>query len=131
LEKRVLIARPPGLEDSSRYWSVLMTLDHLRIVNLALVRIISSLAAGKVPEGRASTADVKPDPDVTAAVVREYDNSCDAVSEALAATRGLKTLACFTHPWFGPLDLSAWHALAGTHLAIHRVQIERILSGLR
>ncbi|MEO8426326.1 MAG: hypothetical protein ABI651_04355, partial [Verrucomicrobiota bacterium] len=33
---RVLIERPRGLEDSSRYWSVWMTLDHLRIVNNSL-----------------------------------------------------------------------------------------------
>jgi hypothetical protein len=40
--KRVLIRRLPGLEDSSRYWSVYMTLDHLRIVNLAIAEAISS-----------------------------------------------------------------------------------------
>jgi hypothetical protein len=27
--RRILIRRPPGLEDSSRNWSVWMTLDHL------------------------------------------------------------------------------------------------------
>ncbi len=32
LGKRVLIPRLRGLEDSSRHWSVYMTLDHLRIV---------------------------------------------------------------------------------------------------
>src|SRR5215472_12523732 len=31
--RRVLIRRVPGLEDSSRYWSVWMTLEHLRIVH--------------------------------------------------------------------------------------------------
>src|SRR4051794_8680829 len=34
--RRVLIQRPRGLEDSSRYWSVWMTLDHLRIVNFQI-----------------------------------------------------------------------------------------------
>jgi len=28
------------------------------------------------------------------------------------------------------MDASAWHALAGGRMAIHRVQIERILDGL-
>jgi len=28
------------------------------------------------------------------------------------------------------MDASAWHALAGGHMTIHRVQIERILKGL-
>ena len=53
--RRVLIRRPPGLEDSSRYWSVWMTLDHLRIVNGEIVRVIGALTKGQLPEiGRAS-----------------------------------------------------------------------------
>lgn len=36
----------------------------------------------------------------------------------------------FLHPWFGPVDAADWHALAGTHLGIHRKQIERIVAGL-
>ena len=42
--RRVLIRRPPGLEDSSRYWSAFMTLEHLRIVHREMVRIIDALA---------------------------------------------------------------------------------------
>jgi len=38
--RRVLIQRVRGLEDSSRYWSVWMTLDHLRIVNSQIARIV-------------------------------------------------------------------------------------------
>jgi len=34
--QRVLIDRLPGLEDSSRFWSIAMTPDHLRIVNLRI-----------------------------------------------------------------------------------------------
>ena len=34
------------------------------------------------------------------------------------------------HPWFGPMDASAWHALAGTHMGIHRAQIADIIAGL-
>src|ERR1700743_711340 len=41
---RVLIKRVPGLEDSSRYWSVWMTLEHLRIMHHGLARTIQSLA---------------------------------------------------------------------------------------
>ena len=36
----VLIDRIRGIEDSSRHWSVYMTLDHLRIVNLGMVGVI-------------------------------------------------------------------------------------------
>jgi hypothetical protein len=128
--RRVLIARVPGLEDSSRYWSVWMTLEHLCIIHTGVARTIGSLAKGVVPPGKASTAAVKPAPDISEAVIGEYEKSCDKLLETVAAIPDLKTTARFAHPWFGPLDAAGWHAMAGTHLAIHRKQIERILAGL-
>ena len=82
--RRVLIQRVRGLEDSSRYWSVLMTLDHLRIIHTQMGRIIKSLAAGNVPPGKASTANVKPGVDVTPAVIPEYEQSCDQLLATVA-----------------------------------------------
>lgn len=128
--KRVLIERPRGLEDSSRNWSVWMTLDHLRITNLAFARVIHALTSGHVPPGRASTAAVKPDAAVTAAVEAEYEQSCDGVLVAVEAVTEWKTPLRYEHPWFGPLDASGWHALAGTHMRIHRGQLERIIASL-
>jgi len=127
--RRVLIARPRGLEDSSRFWSVWMTLDHLRIVNTQISEIIETLGRGEVPAWKASTATIKPSQAVTTAVVAEYETSCHALLKSVAGVENLKTPARFAHPWFGPLDAFGWHALAGGHLAIHRVQIERILGG--
>jgi len=128
--RRVLIQRPPGLEDSSRYWSVWMTLDHLRIMHGGISRIISSLAEGVKPPGAASTAAVKPSPQVTGAVVAGYEKSCDDLLATVAAAGNLKTTVHYEHPWFGPLNAAGWHAMASTHLAIHRVQIKRIVDGL-
>jgi hypothetical protein len=127
LSTRVLIDRPKGLEDSSRYWSVWMTLDHLRIVHHAFIGILESLSNGQVPEGEASTAAVKPDERVTAAVVTEYEQSCEALLATIGLIRNFKTKTKFTHPWFGPMDAHGWLALSGGHMAIHRTQIERIL----
>jgi hypothetical protein len=127
---RVLIERVPGLEDSSRYWSVWMTLDHLRIVNGQIARVIQMLLAGKVPPGTASTAAVKPSPDVSGAVRDAYEASCTQLFELVRTEPNLNTRVRYAHPWFGPLDGSGWHALAGGHMRIHRVQLERILAGL-
>ena len=131
LARRVLIARALGMEDSSRNWSVLMTLDHLRIVHREMARVIGDLTDGKMPTGTASTAAVKPGPQVTADVIAEYEKSCDALLATVAAATSLKTHLRFAHPWFGPMDAHGWHALAAGHLGIHRVQIERICAGLR
>ena len=129
--QRILIKRVPGLEDSSRNWSVWMTLDHLRIVNHSIAGIIGKLTQGIVPKGTASTAAVKPSANVNLSVVAEYEASCDAVLLAVAAAQELKTAARYAHPWFGPLDAFSWHAMASGHMAIHRGQIERILHGIR
>ncbi len=127
---RVLIKRVPGLEDSSRYWSLWMTLEHLRIIHGGIARTIKSLAKGVVPPGKASTAKVKPADTVTAAVVEAYEKSCDDLLSTVATVPDLRTRARFEHPWFGPLDASGWHAMAASHIAIHRVQIQRIRAGL-
>ncbi len=128
--ERVLIPRPRGLEDSSRHWSVLMTLDHLRIVNLACAAIIRELSEGRVPAGKASTADVKPSPDVTESVIAAYEASCDEVLAAVASAKNLDDAARFPHPWFGPMSARRWHLLAAVHLGLHRRQIETIVRGL-
>jgi DinB superfamily len=128
--RRVLIARARGLEDSSRNWSVWMTLDHLRIVNRAITGIIQDLTQGRIPEGAASTGNVKPSPDMSASVVAEYEQSCEVLLAAVAAAPNLKTTLRFAHPWFGPLNAAGWHALASLHMGIHREQLLRILKAL-
>jgi hypothetical protein len=124
--ERVLIPRLRGLEDSSRFWSVWMTLDHLRITNSVFAMVITSLAHGKVPQRKASTADVKPDPAVTATVESAFEESCDKLLSTVSAIADLCTKSRYAHPWFGPLDASGWHALAATHMGIHRAQLEAI-----
>jgi hypothetical protein len=130
LARRVLIPRPRGLEDSSRHWSVLMTVDHLRIANAAFVGVIKTLASGREPGGQVSTAAVKPDPTVGAEVIGEYESGCDALLAALSEVGDLKTKARYRHPWFWKMDAHGWHALAASHMAIHREQISRIIAGL-
>ncbi len=126
LARRALIARPRGLEDSSRYWSILMTLDHLRIVHHAFIGVLESLVNEQVPPGSASTAAVKPDPGVTMEVLQSYEKSCDSLLATIGSIRNFKTRVRYPHPWFGPMDAHGWLALCGGHLRIHRVQIERI-----
>lgn len=125
--QRILIPRLRGLEDSSRHWSVWMTLDHLRITNTAFAYVIGCLAQNVVPEGVASTAAVKPSPGAAAEVIQAYDNSCSEVLKVISENENLKTRLKFAHPWFGPMDAASWHLLAGIHMGIHRKQIEVIL----
>lgn len=129
LSQRVLIPRLRGLEDSSRYWSVWMTLDHLRIVNRQIAGVIGQLLVDQVPPGVASTAAVKPGELAGPDVVDAYERSCDLLMKVVGDGDRLKTSGKYAHPWFGPLDASGWHALSAMHMGIHRAQIERILIG--
>lgn len=131
LTQRILIPRLRGLEDSSRYWSVAMTLDHLRIVNTHIAFTIITLLRGVAPKGVVSTADVKPNPDITpdvaGSVITEYESSCDRLASVVTTDRSLHTPLRHAHPWFGPLDAHGWHAMSAMHMGIHRAQIARIL----
>lgn len=129
--QRVLIPRLRGLEDSSRHWSLWMTLDHLRITNLGFRGILHCLARNMMPPGVTSIAAVKPSPDASSAVLQEYRLSCTDLLTAIAENPNLNTKLQFAHPWFGPLNGEGWHLLAGLHMSIHRKQIEAILEGLR
>ena len=128
--EQVLIPRLRGLEDSSRFWSLWMTLEHLRITNTVFATVITSLAHGKVPPKKASTADVKPRSDVTADVESAFENSCEAFLSIVVGVTDLKTKVKYAHPWFGTLDAAGWHALAAAHMAIHRAQIATIIDAL-
>ena len=60
LEKKVLIDRIPGIEDSSRFWSVKMTLEHLIVVGNGIGKIVGSLAQNTTPTVDVDIAKVKP-----------------------------------------------------------------------
>lgn len=129
-DARILIKRLRGLEDSSRFWSVWMTLDHLRITNQAFAGVITQLSKGSVPEREASTAAVKPSPEAGEEIEEAFEKSCDMVLSSAASVENLQTEATYAHPWFGPLDAAGWYALAAFHMGIHRGQIEKIRKGL-
>lgn len=129
--RRVLIRRLPGLEDSSRYWSVFMTLDHLRIVNESVTGVISELLAERMPPGAASTAAVKPAEGVGPEIVEAFAESCRRLETVVTGAPTLATKTRYAHPWFGPLSAAQWHFMAAFHLRLHRKQIEQVLAEAR
>lgn len=116
------------MEDSSRHWSVFMTLEHLTIVNRSVAAVITALGAGRTPPGAASTAAVKPSASAGPEVLEKFPASCEAVESAVAAIPDLRTSRRYRHPWFGALDAESWHAMAGFHMRLHRRQILAILA---
>lgn len=132
LSQRRLIPRLAGLEDSSRYWSVAMTLDHLIIVSDSMRKLILGLSAGGRNFKRVGTADVKPDTNVEAAtILSAFKEMTEHFVKDMSATNiDAFPDATHPHPWFGEQSASNWLTIAGAHMRIHRQQIEAIVSRL-
>lgn len=125
--ERRLIKRLRGIEDSSRFWSVYMTLDHLHIVNRVGTMTIRGLAKGHAPKAAASTARVKPSPEADASALQHFTQSVEDLVNDTRAIPELRTAQRYAHPWFGPMDAAGWFAMLAMHMNLHRRQIERIL----
>lgn len=132
LGKPVLIERLRGLEDSSRFWSIAMTLEHLVIVGRLMLRGVVLLSRGDTPTDVANTATVKPKgalvPEEALAAFNRFQNEYTRTVENEVRDRNAK--GTYRHPWFGPLTAHRWHCLAGIHQGLHRKQIEAIRAGL-
>lgn len=131
---RRLIPRLRGLEDSSRFWSVAMTLQHLIIVNDRMKSLIVSLSNGIQVETDkpSSTADVKPSADVNPETIcRDYrKNSDDFIATITDLAVDKFPELKYAHPWFGPLNAQEWQVFAPMHQEIHRNQITEIIKRL-
>ncbi len=141
VEKRslkVLVDPIPGLEDSSRYWSLNEVLEHLLIVSKRMEFVILELSAGRIPQGEADTANVKPShPDqsslpefveyapnlmkrIDQRIIEKLDDSKFNFDSALK----------YRHPWFGEITAKQWYWLLAGHHAIHLGQAKAVLKKL-
>jgi hypothetical protein len=127
----VLIPRVWGIEDSSRNWSALMTLDHLVIVNPVITIIIEHVVGGKTFSRKVLTQNVKPPLEQTPATITNFAKTTREYLDHVSCLPDLKSKTTHLHPWFGPLNAHGWHCLAAIHQSIHRRQLEAIVRGLR
>lgn len=128
--RRVLIGRITAIEDSSRFWSVYMVLDHLNIVDSQIVRIVELLLSGQEAGADFLIQDVKPDAEAGPESLDAFKRGVQYYESTLGTREKLKSSHRHVHPWFGAIDAHAWHCLAGIHHGIHRRQIARILREL-
>lgn len=123
----VLVPPMRGIEDSSRFWSIAMTLDHMMIVGNRVAEAVEILSRGEVPKAKADIAAVKPHQlDKAENVLQNFKNFESKALEVLAKVKNRESSITFDHPWFGPFKASQWFWLMGTHQAIHRAQIKKI-----
>lgn len=129
MSRRQLVKRLRGMEDSSRYWSVAMVLDHLTIVGTNIEMVVSSLSQGKTIDRKASIKDVKPRSDIDPLeTIEKFEKMSDRFVASLKdidvdAFPNVK----YSHPWFGPLNAHQWLIFAAPHEDIHRRQALAII----
>ncbi|MCW1915335.1 DinB family protein [Luteolibacter sp. GHJ8] len=128
LRRRVLVERVPGMEDSSRYWSPGMIVQHLAIVDRGVLMLVHGLLVGKLPGQSRGPADVKPSPDAGPESLDLFRDTTASWAKFLGKAESLCGTIQHPHPWFGPLDAHHWFCVAVQHHEIHRMQLEAVLA---
>jgi hypothetical protein len=132
LTTRALIPPQRGLEDSSRYWSIAMTLRHLIIVGSGIKKIILHIGQNEKYNEIVDTATVKPENQVyDLNIIQDYQTMTESYISDLEQTFSSdlsQVLLSQTHyhPWFGAMNAKDWFWLVGTHMGLHLRQIREI-----
>jgi hypothetical protein len=129
LARRVLIKRLRGLEDSSRYWSPAMVLEHLVITGEMFTDFVVTLSNGRPVADQRGIADIKPSGQLGRTGVARFVEVHEAIPVRLAKEAGpLRDGPTHLHPWFGRLTALDWLALTAVHLGLHAKQWRAIRS---
>lgn len=127
-----LIDRLRGLEDSSRFWSPSMVLEHLCITGRGTTQFILLLSKGVHPDRAVSTAAVKPTGKDPAIVREEFRALHGGLRQQLAEEAGDQWDGpTHAHPWFGPLTAGDWLCMMAMHMQLHEQQLDRILGAAK
>jgi hypothetical protein len=126
--QRVLVPRLLGLEDSSRYWSVAMTVRHLHIVSPFMAQVVVRLSHREDIAERVDFAAVKPEVERNATdAIAAYLDFADGVLDELEVKVGDRdSKTTLPHPWYGPLTARGWFWLLATHTLVHLRQVRAI-----
>ena len=130
---RKLVNPIQGLEDSSRYWSVAMALEHLVITGRGMLSIILDLTSEKQSGVKIDIAKVKPlGGKPPAEVLSLFENfQQEYIGRVKNEAKNRVSKLTHEHPWFGDLTAHQWHGLAAIHQRTHRLQVQAIISNLR
>ncbi len=132
LATRILVPPQTGLEDSSRYWSIKMVLEHLLIVSEQMMQLIPSLSEGVIPNEIADIAKMKPKNDLSLeeTLTRFKKLVSFDFDKMNTSVKNRKSNSKFYHPWFGNMKAQQWYWLLSMHHGLHLKQIREIKSRL-
>ncbi len=133
-QTRILIPRLRGMEDSSRFWSVGLAIQHLLITIEGMSHIAEELAKSHTISIEVDIAKVKPrQEDVTNKndMLKKLQLATETTVQKLlpyheTPSRNYKQY----HPWFGRITAEGWVWVLGQHQSLHRKQMQMIVKQL-
>jgi hypothetical protein len=129
LSRRVAVKPLWGIEDSSRYWSAEMVLEHLIEVGTRIAIGVVELSHGQQPN--VDMMDVNPDGGRGRQVVEDYIAFLEDYANTLAEEVGDKrSKLTYPHPCFGELTAHGCVCLAAVHQKLRCRQMERIVAAV-
>lgn len=131
MHKKVLVPKLPGIEDSSRYWSVADTLEHIEIVAESIAELLELLVKKEVPNKKVDIASYKPKGKYNGQDPRpNFEHLSKKMLERLSPLEIKHQKPYFNHPWLGNFSALQWQWLLSTHSGIHLNQILHIKQSL-
>jgi gamma-glutamylcyclotransferase (GGCT)/AIG2-like uncharacterized protein YtfP len=125
-ERLTTVRRLPGIEESTRHWSLAEVYEHLIIVNRRVAEVVVSLGSRREAGPSWTILDLKPHGRPAAELRRELGGLPVELAEVEKSVADWRSPTRHPHPWFGPLDVRNWWALNAIHNDVHRRQVERI-----
>ena len=130
-DQRVLVPRMKGIEDSSRFWSVNETLEHIMITGEGMRGVIALLAAGKTSDYFVDIANFKPKGKYAGGDARpDFKKFMSETADMLAPLKIEDEGPVHLHPWLGPFNALQWTWLLAGHGGLHLNQLVAIKKGL-
>src|SRR5690349_7662896 len=117
-----------GLEDSSRFWSIAMALEHMVIVGKGISEGLAELTAGNLPDYKVDIAKLKPFGTMTGKESIELFKkfSIEDYRKMVLSITDLSSDLKLAHPWFGMFNAKQWFWLLSIHHGLHLKQIRGI-----
>jgi hypothetical protein len=131
LDQRVLVPRMKGIEDSSRFWCVNETLEHVMITGERMARLSADLSAGKTSDVVVRIEDFKPRGKYQGADARpDFKKFLKETHDLLAPLAIKDEGPTHRHPWLGDFNALQWCWLLSGHSGLHLNQLLAIKKGL-
>lgn len=119
-----------GVDEDMRDWSLLMILDHNRIVNGAVKNVVVHLGNGQqLPKDKEidTKHDVMPGHKLGDETIALFFESITDYQKSVRSIDSLEGQVERLHPVFGMFNAHQWHCMFGFHLHIHVKQAKKLL----